>query len=89
MKFHKTIGVIAVAAALMLSGMAFAGPLPKPNSSNPEAQKLIDKAWKLEKTGSSAELLPGLDFRIGNAISYTETTRFVYWTTTISNLEGP
>jgi PKD repeat protein len=40
-------------------------------------------------SGSSAELLPGLDFRIGNAISYTETTRFVYWTTTISNLEGP
>ena len=40
-------------------------------------------------SGSGAELLPGLNFRIGNAISYTETTRFVYWTTTISNLEGP
>ena len=40
-------------------------------------------------SGSGAELLPGLDFRIGNAISYTETARFVYWTTTISNLEGP
>jgi len=40
-------------------------------------------------SGSSAELTPSLNFRIGNAISYTETTRFVYWTTTISNLEGP
>ena len=40
-------------------------------------------------SGSTVELLPGLNFRIGNAISYTETTRFVYWTTTISNLEGP
>jgi len=40
-------------------------------------------------SGSSAELTPSLDFRIGNAITYTETTRFVYWTTTISNLENP
>ena len=39
--------------------------------------------------GSTAELTPSLDFRIGNAISYTATTRFVYWTTTISNLESP
>ena len=39
-------------------------------------------------SGSTAELTPSLDFRIGNAISYTETTRFVYWTTTISNLES-
>jgi len=40
-------------------------------------------------SGSSAELTPSVDFRIGNAISYTATTRFVYWTTTISNLESP
>jgi len=45
--------------------------------------------------GSSAELTPSLNFRIGNTItiggkpSYTETSKFVYWTTTISNLEGP
>ncbi len=39
--------------------------------------------------GSTVELTPSLDFRIGNAISYTATTRFVYWTTTISNLESP
>jgi PKD repeat protein len=40
-------------------------------------------------SGSTAKLTPSLDFRIGNAITYTETTRFVYWTTTISNLESP
>ena len=39
--------------------------------------------------GSSADLTPSLDFQIGNAISYTATSRFVYWTTTISNLESP
>ncbi len=39
-------------------------------------------------SGSTAELTPSLNFRIGNAISYTATTRFVYWTTTISNLEN-
>ncbi len=39
--------------------------------------------------GSTAELTPSLNFKIGNAISYTATARFVYWTTTISNLEGP
>ncbi len=40
-------------------------------------------------SGSSAELTPSVDFRIGNAIAYTATTRFVYWTNTISNLESP
>ena len=40
-------------------------------------------------SGSTAELTPSLNFKIGNAISYTATTRFVYWTTTISNLENP
>ena len=40
-------------------------------------------------SGSSAELTPSINFRVGSAISYTETTRFVFWTTTISNLEAP
>jgi PKD repeat protein len=46
-------------------------------------------------SGSTAELTPRLDFRIGNAISiggnvaYTPTSRLIYWTTTISNLESP
>jgi len=39
--------------------------------------------------GSTAELTPSIDFRIGNAITYTETTRFVFWSTTISELESP
>jgi len=45
--------------------------------------------------GSSAELTPSLDFRIGNAVTvggtvmYTATSHFVYWTTTISALERP
>ncbi len=40
-------------------------------------------------SGSTAELTPSLDFRIGTAISYTATARFVMWTHTISQLEGP
>jgi len=40
-------------------------------------------------SGSSDELTPSINFRVGSAISYTETTRFVFWTTTISNLEAP
>jgi PKD repeat protein len=39
-------------------------------------------------SGSSSELLPSINFRIGSAISYTEVSRFVIWTTTISNLEA-
>ncbi|MCK4570635.1 PKD domain-containing protein [Candidatus Bipolaricaulota bacterium] len=40
-------------------------------------------------SGSSDELTPSINFRVGSAISYTETTRFVFWTTTILNLEAP
>jgi len=40
-------------------------------------------------SGSSDELTPSVNFRVGSAISYTETTRFVFWSTTISNLESP
>ncbi len=39
-------------------------------------------------SGSSAELLPSLNFRIGTAVTYTETTRFVFWSTTIGTLES-
>jgi PKD repeat protein len=38
-------------------------------------------------SGYSGALVPSLDFRIGAAVTYTETTRFVYWTATISSLE--
>ena len=40
-------------------------------------------------SGSSDELTPSINFRVGSAISYTETSRFVFWTTTISSLEAP
>ena len=40
-------------------------------------------------SGSSDELTPSLNFRVGSAISYSETTRFVFWSTTISSLESP
>jgi len=39
-------------------------------------------------SGSSAELLPTIDFRIGSAVTYTETARWVIWRTTISALEA-
>ena len=39
-------------------------------------------------SGSSAQLVPSLDFRIGSAVSYTSTVRFVIWSTTISQLEA-
>ena len=38
-------------------------------------------------SGYSGALVPSLDFRLGSAVTYTETTRFVFWTTTISSLE--
>ena len=39
--------------------------------------------------GSTAELVPSLNFRIGSAITYTSVVRFVIWSTTIQALEGP
>jgi len=39
-------------------------------------------------SGSTAELLPMLNFRIGTAATYTESVRWVFWRTTISVLEG-
>ena len=39
--------------------------------------------------GSSLDLVPSINFRIGSAITYTSTVRFVIWSTTISALEGP
>jgi hypothetical protein len=39
-------------------------------------------------SGYSGALVPSLNFRIGTSVSYTETVRFVFWSTTISTLEG-
>ena len=48
---------IALAVFLLAAALpAFAGGLVKPTSKNAEAQKLIDKAWALEKTDSNAEI---------------------------------
>lgn len=40
-------------------------------------------------SGSSEELTPNVNFRIGSAIAYTESSRIVWWSTTIQNLESP
>jgi PKD repeat protein len=39
-------------------------------------------------SGSSATLVPSMDFRIGRALSYTSSVRFVMWITDINTLEG-
>jgi len=36
----------------------------------------------------SGALVPSLDSRVGTAVSYTELVRFIFWSTTISTLEG-
>ena len=38
--------------------------------------------------GSGGPLVPGMNFRIGKAMAYTSTVRFVMWTTDIETLEG-
>jgi hypothetical protein len=38
--------------------------------------------------GSSGPLVPSMDFQIGYALAYTSTVRLVFYTTTISQLEG-
>jgi len=43
-------------AMLVLGARAFAGPLVEPKSGNAEAQKLIDQAWTLDHTDSSAQI---------------------------------
>jgi hypothetical protein len=39
-------------------------------------------------SGGSGPLVPSMNFRLGSALVYTETTRFVMWTTNIATLEG-
>jgi PKD repeat protein len=39
-------------------------------------------------SGSSATLAPSMNFRVGRAISYTSSVRFVMWMTDINTLEG-
>ena len=39
-------------------------------------------------SGSTGNLLPSLNFRIGTAWTYTETRQYVFWSTTIGALES-
>ena len=39
--------------------------------------------------GSPGPLIPSMNFRVGSAISYTSSVRFVIWSTTIEDLETP
>jgi hypothetical protein len=39
-------------------------------------------------SGYAGALLPSLNFRVGTASTYTDTVRFIFWSTTISTLEG-
>ena len=48
--------MLGLAVFILSAGPAFSGPLLKPVSKNPEAQKLIDQAWALDHTDSSAEI---------------------------------
>lgn len=53
----KILILTALVAVFVLAALpAFAGGLPKPTSKNPEAQKLIDHAWALDRSDSSAEI---------------------------------
>ena len=47
--------LVAVFVVVLTAVPALAGGLPKPASKNPEAQKLIDKAWALDRADSTAE----------------------------------
>jgi len=55
MKKRAKIAATIVVSLLTASLPAFAGGLVKATSKNPEAQKLIDKAWELENTDYSAD----------------------------------
>lgn len=55
-RFFRAGLVVIVTMATLTVVPAYAGGLSKASSKNPEAQKLIDKAWGLEHTDSNAEI---------------------------------
>ncbi len=63
--YRATLSLLLMGGVLLHGETAFAGGLPKPRSGNPEAQKLIDQAWRLckenpaglESYGKGIELL--------------------------------
>ncbi len=57
MKKRVLLSVMVMVAMIGLMALpAVSGPLPKPTSQNAEAQKLIDEAFELDRSGSSAEI---------------------------------
>ena len=56
MKQFRVCAALLGLTIILLAAPAFSGPLVKPLSKNPEAQKLIDQAWDLDHTDSSAEI---------------------------------
>lgn len=56
MKRRVALTIVLVVFSLAASMPAFAGGLAKSTSKNAEAQKLIDKAWALDKSDSSSEI---------------------------------
>lgn len=56
MKKRKSLAAAIVIFLLAAALPVFAGGLVKATSKNPEAQKLIDKAWELENTDATAEI---------------------------------
>jgi len=39
-------------------------------------------------SGSTGPLVPSVNFRVGRALNYTPTVRFIMWMTDINTLEG-
>jgi len=54
--YRVSFSIVGLMVLGLIAGPAFSGPLPKPASRNPEAQKLIDQAWDLDHTDSNAEI---------------------------------
>ncbi len=50
------ISLLALLCCVALVSAAYAGGLPKPQSEDPKAQELIDKAWELDRSGSNPEI---------------------------------
>jgi hypothetical protein len=86
-KYRPIVRPLLIGYALLYSGIALAGGLPKPHSNNPEAQKFIDQAWRLYKENPSdgqsyqkgIELLEWANkLDSGNHTILAELSRF-YW----------
>jgi len=57
MKLRRLTILTVVAASLtLIAAPVLAGGIEKPTSQNPEAQKLIDQAWNLDKTKAGADV---------------------------------